>query len=111
MRAFAFRLALALGKTLAELGRMPAAEFAEWLAYYGHSPFGEERADLRSGIVASTVANAMAGRRGKTWTARDFMPDFGRSPTKPQTPAQQTAILNQFVAIAKAAGKLKVVTK
>jgi hypothetical protein len=38
-------------------------------------PFGEERADLRAGIIASTVANAATGGRGN-FRASDFMPDF-----------------------------------
>ena len=40
--------------------RMPYAEFIQWLAVYRLSPFGDERADLRAGIVASTVANCHA---------------------------------------------------
>jgi hypothetical protein len=32
-------------------------ELAEWAAYYQCEPFGEERADLRAGIVASVIAN------------------------------------------------------
>ena len=40
-------------------------------------PWGEERADLRSAIVASVVANANRGKRGKTFKPADFMPQFG----------------------------------
>ena len=44
--------------TVAELGdRMSSRELSEWMAYYSIEPFGDERADLRSGIVASTIAN------------------------------------------------------
>ena len=111
MRAFVFRLALALGRTVTELSKMPAAEFAEWLAYYRHSPFGDERADLRTGIVASTVANAMAGRPGKSWTAKDFMPEFGRSQPKRQTVAEQLSIVKEFVAAAEHSGTVKVIRK
>ena len=50
------------------------------MAYYGLAPFGEERADLRAGIVASTVANANrdATRRAQAFEPSDFMPQFGR---------------------------------
>lgn len=34
MRAFRFRLARDLGRTVHELGTMAAAEFAEWVAFY-----------------------------------------------------------------------------
>ena len=44
--------------TVAELGeRMSSRELSEWMAYSTLEPFGEERADLRSGIVAATIAN------------------------------------------------------
>jgi hypothetical protein len=53
-------------------------EFSEWLAYYRLEPFGDERADLRSGIVASTVANAHRDpkRRHRPFEAREFLPHF-----------------------------------
>ena len=34
MRAFVFRLALALGKTLGELAAMPSEELTQWVAFY-----------------------------------------------------------------------------
>ena len=44
--------------TVAELlSRTTSRELSEWMVYYELEPFGEERADLRAGIVASTVAN------------------------------------------------------
>lgn len=52
-------------------------EFAGWLAYNEIDPFGEERADLRAGIIASVTANAF-GKRGSSHRPRDFMPDFDR---------------------------------
>lgn len=54
---------------------MDSREFAEWMAYYAISPFGDDRADMRNGIVAATVANAAPFRKGgKTFEATDFMP-------------------------------------
>ena len=48
-----------------------------WAALYQIDPWGEERADLRSGIVASTVANAMAKKRGGgAFKPVDFMPYY-----------------------------------
>ncbi|MBA7515235.1 hypothetical protein ES705_07274 [subsurface metagenome] len=55
-------------------------EFAEWLAYYQLEPFGEERSDLRAGIITSAIANANRDpkKRSRAYTPGDFMPDFGR---------------------------------
>jgi hypothetical protein len=38
------------------LARMGSDEFSEWLAFYQLEPFGDYRADYRSGVVASTFA-------------------------------------------------------
>jgi len=64
---------------------MSSREFAEWMAYCEVEPFGEERADLRSAIVASTVANAHRDpkRRRKPFRPLDFMPRFD-APRRPK---------------------------
>ena len=53
-----------------------AREFATWMAYARVEPFGEERADLRAGIVAATIANANRGKGIKAFEPADFMPTF-----------------------------------
>jgi Protein of unknown function (DUF4035) len=58
------------------LGRLSSAEIGEWLAYYELEPFGEWRADLRAGIIASTVFNMNRGEHAAPARAADFMPDF-----------------------------------
>ena len=51
-----FRLALELGRTVAELQRsMSAAEFGEWLAFYSIEPFGQIRDELRTGRVCASL--------------------------------------------------------
>lgn len=60
------------------LAGMSGEDLLEWQAYAALEPFGEERADLRAGIIAATVANGLAGGRGKRFEARDFMPQFDR---------------------------------
>lgn len=45
----------------------------EWQAYYDLEPFGDIRADLRAGIVSSTIANVMGDQKQLTSPA-DFMP-------------------------------------
>lgn len=60
---------------MAELqARMSSREFSEWMAYYSIAPFGEERADLRSAIVANMVAAAAGSKETKV---DDYMPKFG----------------------------------
>ena len=58
------------------LGRISSRELTEWRAYCGIEPFGEERADLRAGIVASTVANVFRKSGTQPYKAQDFMPKF-----------------------------------
>lgn len=60
------------------LARVTSAELTEWLAFAEVEPFGEERADLRAGIVASTVAAGYVGKGKRAPGPQDFMPKFGR---------------------------------
>jgi len=54
-------------------------EFAWWLAYMELEPFGEERGDLRSAIIASTIANAHRKKGARPFKPEEFMPDFDGS--------------------------------
>jgi hypothetical protein len=62
---------------------MPSAEFTEWKAYAALEPFGEARADLRSGIVAATLANIHRAKKTKAFKPHDFMP-FQEEDSLPQ---------------------------
>lgn len=55
---------------------MDSRELSEWIAYDQLCPFGEERADLRMGILASTIANVNKSRKRKAYRPQDFMPKF-----------------------------------
>ena len=77
--------------------RCNSRQFAEWQAYYQVEPWGEERADLRAGIVASTIANVNRGKGQKPFKPSDFMPDF--EPKKPQTAEQMAAFMTKFTAM------------
>jgi hypothetical protein len=55
---------------------MPATELAEWALFYSENPFGEFRADLRAGIVASVIAQTAGNRTAKP---SDFMPKFAET--------------------------------
>lgn len=89
-RRFAFRLAKALGQANpdAMLARLPHRIWREWQEFAILEPFGEERADLRAGIIASTVANCMARDKGQpAFKPRDFMPQFEKQEqAKSKTP-------------------------
>ena len=60
------------------LSRISSRELTEWRAYCLREPFGEERADLRAGIVASTTANVFRKSGTQPYKAQDLMPKFGR---------------------------------
>ena len=90
-------MALALGCTVGELlGRISSRELTEWMAYFELDPFGQERADLRSAIVASTVANTVRDpkKKQKPWLPRDFMPKFEQQ--REQTWQEQLAIVEMI---------------
>ena len=88
-----FRLALAMGRTLQELRAVLSyAEFQEWCLYYQVEPWGEDRSDLRAGIVASTIANYAGRQRADdAEPARpvDYMPYLERPPADPVPVAPQ----------------------
>jgi len=56
-------------------------EFNSWLAYYQIEPFGEDRADIRSAIIACTFANTMGSKNSKM---TDFMPKFEEQKDSPE---------------------------
>jgi hypothetical protein len=62
-------------------------QLAGWQRYHQLEPFGEERADLRMGILASLYANAHRGKSSdKVLTASDFMPKFDSGDGKSALP-------------------------
>ena len=75
-------LGRALGLTLGQVMRMPAQEVAIWEAAYTAEPWGEVRADISSGVVASTIANVNRGKDTPAFTPADFMPFYEPSPVE-----------------------------
>lgn len=51
---------------------MTLEEFSLWRSFYISEPWGDVRADLRAGIVATVMAKTMGG--AKNATPMDFMP-------------------------------------
>ena len=62
--------------------RLGSDELTEWMAFYQLEPFGEMRADLRSGVVAATFANAHRTKDARAFTPEDFMPYIERTAPK-----------------------------
>jgi hypothetical protein len=81
------------------LEEMSAETWVLWQLYYDLDPWGEERADLRSGMIAAVIAetNRDKKKRRKPYAPKEFMPQFDRPPPKPQTPEEQAAILRMWV--------------
>lgn len=73
---------------------MSAREFSEWIAYARLEPFGEERADLRAGIVASTIAAVNTPKGKRRPKPGDFMPEFDKQ--KPNERELGQKILSVF---------------
>ena len=72
-----------------------------WMAFYQIHPFGFERDDIRSAIIAFTVANSVPRKRGvKGPKFSDYLPRF-REKKKPQTPQEMQAAIMK---VAKASG-------
>lgn len=55
---------------------IPSRLLTEWIAYSNLEPFGEERADLRSALIACVVANVNVGKGQKPFKIDDFMLKF-----------------------------------
>lgn len=73
------------------LAEMDSRELTEWAAYELVEPFGEWRDDLRSGIVASTIANALRGKGSRSFKPEDFIPEFGQAEEKRMSPEETIA--------------------
>jgi len=80
----------------AMLDGLTQEQLFEWMAYGQVEPFGEERADLRSAIIACVFANAHRGKGQKAFKVSDFMPKFDKK--KPQTWQQMKQTFKAFAA-------------
>jgi len=80
--------ALLGGKTVKQLqAEMDSAEFANWLAWTRiRGVFGEERADLRNGILCAHLLNIAVAKTGKDGKSKpaDYMPFLEREEPKPE---------------------------
>ncbi|MFH1619217.1 MAG: DUF4035 domain-containing protein [bacterium] len=83
------------------LSRMPSYELTEWMAYDKIDPFGQERADLRNGVLCALIANRfeMLGKKGRRrrYKPADFMPKFGKERDSSETMLQKVKQLNAML--------------
>jgi len=56
-KRFAHKLALALGKSVSQIMRMPSSEFDDWVAYYDIDPFGTERDSIHTAQIVQVIAS------------------------------------------------------
>ena len=75
---------------------MTGNELHEAMRYAGEEPYGEERADLRAGIVASTIANVNRGKGVRAFKPSDFMPQFGEPTDKRHSLSAMKKVLDVF---------------
>ena len=70
-----FRLAWQMGRTVEELQEsMSQVEFLEWSQFLTEIPGGDDWANWRAALVASTIAQANCGKRANQLPVKDFMP-------------------------------------
>lgn len=62
---------------------MTTQEFYAWLIYYNEKPFGEVRADLRTGKMTQILASPYM-KEDHMSTLGDFMLDFDEDPAPSQ---------------------------
>lgn len=93
-RQFAFRLCVALGIRHPDYLDISSRQFSDWLAWYTHEPFGELRADLQAGIIASTINNRMRNKGERARPPTEFMPYYEKPE---QTPEQIRATLRRIL--------------
>jgi len=87
---------------------MPAQTYYDWIVLEQVEPFGEAAHYLRTGIIASTIANVHRGKDSRAFTPEDFMPLTFKAEVKPQDAksikARLLAIAEYQNAIVKARG-------
>ena len=107
---FSFRLALALGVWDVDSMRreMSLGLFIRWSDYYDRFPFGEERADWRAGMIASTRANLYRKKGQRRAKPSDYFPKFkarGAAMTRRMSPGAMKQQLKSFDVARKEAGE------
>lgn len=82
---------------------MSSREFSEWMIYYSIEPFGEQRSDFRSSMLAAVIANVNGNKTKPTDFIKPFTPPRKKVQVAPgEFSPQQKAQIEIFKAIARA---------
>lgn len=72
-----FKVARSLGKTVQELlETITYSELIEWFIFFELDPPIENRTEISSAIVASTIANINRQKNSKVYGLEDFIPKY-----------------------------------
>jgi hypothetical protein len=84
------------------LAGMTGQQLTEWMEYARLEPFGEQRADLRMGILAAQITNVMTRQKQSDPMAKyeDFMPKFEEAELEPDQDTVARKIDAYFSALA-----------
>lgn len=63
-----------MGIRVREIESWSAKEIEEYMAQYSIEPWGEDRADIRTGYAAATMYNLKRPRRARAMQTKEFMP-------------------------------------
>ena len=85
------------------LSRLTSSELSEWQAFYRIEPFGEFRADLRAGTIASPLVNLQVKKGHRRTKPSDWIMEF--IPDEPQSPEEMKRILQAFAQAAQKRAK------
>jgi len=91
------------------LKNMTSLQVLEWRAYYLIEPFGEKPKFLRTGIIASVIANVHRSKKDRTFAPEDFMPQEPRLETgsEVQSTEEQKTVLKKIFSMARRVGLTK----
>ena len=56
----------------------------------------EQRADYRSGVIASVIANSNRSKKTKPFEPKDFIPDYDQTPKKTDQKAVKRKVKDAF---------------
>ncbi len=86
------------------LSEIDARQFLEWQVFANLSPFVEDRADVRTGLILHMLANVNRDSKKKPtpWPLEQFIPKFGDTPLekKPEQSWQQQKMIGMQYALA-----------
>jgi hypothetical protein len=77
---------------------LDSREFTQWRAFHRVYPIGEERGDLRAGIIAATIVNMHRDRNSDRAKPSDYMWQYQPEAARPQTDEEIETALDAAMA-------------